>query len=84
MYVAALRSIAARSSSDTSRRTLPGTPATSTPSGTCCPSASTVPAAMIERRPPPAPVEQDRAHADQDQILHGAPVQRRAVADGDL
>ena len=47
-YVAALRSIAARSSSDTSRRTLPGTPATSTPSGTCCPSASTVPAAMIE------------------------------------
>ena len=48
MYVAALRSIAARSSSDTSRRTLPGTPATSTPSGTCCPSASTVPAAMIE------------------------------------
>ena len=47
-YVAALRSIAVRSASDRSRRTLPGTPATSTPSGTCCPSASTVPAAMIE------------------------------------
>ena len=31
-----------------SRRTLPGTPATSTPSGTCCPSVSTVPAATIE------------------------------------
>ena len=46
-YVAALRWIAARSASDTSRRTLPGTPATSTPSGTCCPSASTVPAATI-------------------------------------
>ena len=47
-YVAALRSISARSASDTSRRTLPGTPATSTPSGTCCPSVSTVPAATIE------------------------------------
>jgi hypothetical protein len=47
-YVAALRSIATRSASDSSRRTLPGTPATSTPSGTCCSSASTVPAAMIE------------------------------------
>ncbi len=30
------------------------------------------------------PVEHGRAHADEDQILDGAPVERRVVADGDV
>src|SRR3954447_8482360 len=45
----------ARSSSEVSRRTLPGTPATSEPGGTTTPCDTTAPAATTDPRPTVAP-----------------------------
>ena len=79
-----MRSIPARSASDNSRRTLPGTPATSTPLRNLLPFGEECAGRDDRMTPHVRSVEHDRAHPDEDLVLDGASVQRGVVADRDV
>ena len=71
------------SSSVSSRRTLPGTPATSDGAGLRSPPARRCPAATSEPAPIDRAVQHGRVHPDQAVVLDGAAVHDGGVADAD-